>query len=158
VVSAPVTAAAFVFAWIQLRRTRSSVEEAANASRQTALDLTANYVLLLISDLERLIQDLETALDRRDRREVIGLLTKWRVAGVNLRGLLRTTGMGSDGTLKALNASFALITDAKAGVRRTPGDLEGATIAARRSMEKAVDALGDVSADLKAKPREVTRA
>ena len=158
VISAPLTLAALVLAWRQLHRTRTALEEATKAARQAALDLTANYVLLLISDLERLIQDLEAALDRKDGREVIGVLTRWRLAGVNLRGLLRTTGMGTDSTLKALTASFALITDAKAGVRRSPKDLDTPTMAARRSMEKAIDTLGDVSAELKAKPKEVTRA
>ena len=139
----------------QIRKVRKSTEAAASASSTAARTAAANMVLFLIPDLQAIASEISTALESGDRERLPELLDRWRETGIRVRGLLKARGEVDAAVLTALTRSFAQATDAKAKIR-SGVELHEATTAFQRSIDKAIEEVGDLGGQMLVKVEERT--
>lgn len=146
----PLTLLGIVLAWVQLRRTANAAAAAEEAARRTSHDLATYQLLTLISAAQQIEAQLDAAIQDENRGRVIDLMTSWKQAGTEIRGLLDARTTLDNDLDRLLTQSFALATQTKGVLLDGQAALLDNTSRIREAIGGATGRLGVLSGQLKA--------
>lgn len=138
VIGLAVSVAGFWLAIAQIRKTRSSVEAAAAAIARTERHLVINHLLIVLSQLPQLEEELHRAVVAADADAASASLARWRYVGAEVLGILSAGRLSDAGFEAALRDSVAQSVAARGGLLRSKQPVETTTRKVRAVMSDVV--------------------
>jgi len=137
-----VSAAGFLLAFSQLRRTAKATEESASVMKETLQRMARNHLLVLLPQFQVLETDLDRAVLARDPERAVALLSACNRLSRELSGVL--AGDSRDFASKDISESLASLSEAASEAKTM--------IVGMTASKKRID---DLTADVSKKLAEV---
>lgn len=147
----PLQVGGFGIAIWQIKKARNSADSARQAIISTQDAIARNNLLLLIPQLRRLEQQLQSAI-KGDHRDLVGShLDDWRYHASTLRGVLEQVGDGTTELLQHVQASVTQARYARLAIQKSSADIVKATRLAQGAIMRVTDEATTIASGLAGK-------
>jgi hypothetical protein len=121
-ITLPLTIVGFALTLIQVSRAKSKAEAARKAAVDARDQMSQNYLLVLLPQLHRTEDDLDSAIRDGEARLVLHHMSVWRWQAGQVRQMLEADPDGNKKSIRALTKSIALAARTKNDVMAAQKD------------------------------------
>jgi hypothetical protein len=145
IIGIPLTIAGFIFAIVQIYKTKNSANAAKTAASDAVSSISSNYLLILLPQLNRVESELDTAVDQDDRRLAAAHMSQWRWQAGQVRGWLSGDDPSSKKVAKLIQTSITLAATAKLDALDKAQDLPSVARPVQEAIAAVTGELGQLS-------------
>lgn len=109
----PLATVGFIATFVQATRAKSKAEAARLAAIDAQSRMSRNHMLVLLPQLQRIEDDLDTAIKDKEVKLVLHYLSNWRWQTGQAKQILENESQPNLRAIKAMNKSIALATRTK---------------------------------------------